>query len=110
MNALSGGRSKRYFRISEHPSSAMDIKPHLLRGTGTSVASFGPCVSALAVQNFSSFFVAYCKRPLPRRHTRQPEGSTQHLVSGNSGYEVGRSASVALGTACLFAVIHPPRG
>src|SRR3954470_8102770 len=66
----------------------MDIKPHLLRGTGTSVASFGPCVSALAVQNFSSFFVAYCKRPWPRRHTRQPEGSTQHLFSGNSGYEL----------------------
>src|SRR3954447_19551159 len=68
----------------------MDIKPHFLCDTGTSVASFGPCVSALSVQNFSCFFVAYCKSPLPRRHTRQPEGSTQHLVSGNSGYEVGR--------------------
>src|SRR4051794_4030317 len=103
-----GPKSKANLLTAEN--LAMDIRPNFLCDTTTSVVlHLRPCSSALSVQNLSSFFVEYCKSHCPADipGTRWLDAT---FCSCNSAYEVGRPASEALCTACIFALIHPRYG
>src|SRR5436309_6767765 len=98
MIALSGGRSKRYFRISEHHPRWTSDRTFCV--TPEPVWFY---ICAHAHRHFRSktlapFLLSIVKAIAPPTYPA-PEGSTQHPVSCNSAHEVGRPASDALCTA-----------